>query len=360
VFAKVIALCYWDYDHSQKRHSYGQRLLFVAWSDGLILIPLIFVFWQKGPQKKTRPRKRHGGKKKGGGPSQAKGSGSKKRRGKRRRHRQNLPKPKRVRLANGVHYRSKNELARILVWKLVRRGIPGEFILFDNWYASKKNVALFERLELGWVSRAKSNTKVSFSGQILSVSQVAALVAKANYHYYAELGARVRSFEVECQGRKLRLTVIKDDPSPESGRTKFLLTNAWWLTNPEHVKWYRKRWIIEVFFRDMKHLVGLTKYEGRTEQGVINHVILVCMAYTFLQLLKPLAKVPRPSVKASKDALAPLVVEWQLSAQVEVVRPKPQGEVQVVSIKDLWHPVRTRLSRLAIPENLDLLEFTNL
>jgi len=239
-------------------------------------------------------------------------------------------------------------------------GIPGEFILFDNWYASKKNVALFERLKLLWVSRAKSNTKVSFSGQLLSVSQVAALEALANYHYYAELGARVRSFEVECNGQKLKLTVIKDDPSPESGRTKFLLTNAWWLTNQEHVKWYRKRWIIEVFFRDLKQLVGLTKYEGRTEQGVINHVILVCMAYTFLQLLKPLAKVRRPSVKASKDALAPLVVEWQLSAQVEVVRPKPQGEGQVVSIKNLWHPVRTRLPGLVIPENLDLLEFTNL
>jgi hypothetical protein len=68
-----------------------------------------------------------------------------------------------------------------------------------------------------------------------------------------------------------------------------------------------------------------------------------------------------PSVKASKDALAPLVVEWQqLSAQAEVVRVKPQGEVQVVSIKDVWHPVRTRLFGLAISENPDLLEFTNL
>jgi hypothetical protein len=360
LFSKLIALCYWDYDHSQKRHSYGQRLVFVAWSDGLILIPLAFVFWQKDPRKKTRRRKRRGGKKKGRGSTQGKGSGSKKRRRKRRRHRKNHSKGQRVRLVNGVHYRSKNELARILVWKLVRRGIPCKFILFDNWYASKNNVALFERLKLFWVSRAKSNTRVIFSGQRLSVSQVAALVSKANYHYYAELGARVRSFEVECNGQKLKLTVIKDDPSPESGRTKYLLTNAWWLTNQEHVQWYRKRWIIEVFFRDIKQLVGLTKYEGRTEQGVINHVILVCMAYTFLQLLKPLAKVRRPSVKASKDALAPLVVQWQPSAQVEVVRPKPQGEVQVVSIEKLWHPVRTRLSGLAISENLDLLEFTNL
>ena len=131
------------------------------------------------------------------------------------------------------------------------------------------------------------------------------------------------------------------------------------MSNQPHVIGYRKRWVIEVFFRDLKQYVGLTKYEGRTEQGVINHVILVCVAYTLLQLLKPLAKANHPSVKVSKDALAPLVVVWKGSAPTEVVRPQPQGNIQIVSIESRWHPVRTRLSRLPISENLDLLEFTN-
>jgi CubicO group peptidase (beta-lactamase class C family) len=179
-FARAMALCYWDYDHNTRRNCFGQRLVLVVWSNGKLLIPLLFAFWQKDPMRTPKKKKKARGK--------AKDPGAVPRRRTRRKRR---PHPKRrLRLPNGVHYRTKNELAQALVWRLVRRGLPVEYVLFDNWYAAHGNFRLFERLHLKWVPRAKGNYRVRFGGVWLSASQVAATVRKANYHYHAKLRAR--------------------------------------------------------------------------------------------------------------------------------------------------------------------------
>jgi hypothetical protein len=351
-FASLIAFGGWDYDHSLKRHAFGQRLVFVVWSTGWLVIPLAFAFWQKGPppaRPRRRRRRQRGRPRKRGRPITDHSAPGRRRRALKRARRQ-AQKRRPVRLPNGVRYRTKNELARALVWRVVRRGLRPRFILFDNWYFSRENVALFERLELSWVTRAQANLKVWLDGRRLSVQQVAATVTKANYHYYRALGVRLRSFQVQWQGRRLKLTVIKDDRGPEGGRTKYLVTNDLTLTNQAHVRWYRRRWVIEVFFLDAKQEVGLARCEARTPQAVIAHVVLVCVAYTFLQLLKPLAADRRVSGRASKDALAPLVVVRTLEASFEVARPEPSGHFECVSFDHLWHPVRTRLPGLSWPQ----------
>jgi hypothetical protein len=73
-----------------------------------------------------------------------------------------------VRLPSGTRYRTKNRLAQAMVWKLVRRGLPVRYVLFDNWYAAQCNFRLWERLGLLWVTRGKSNLKVEYQGQKLT------------------------------------------------------------------------------------------------------------------------------------------------------------------------------------------------
>lgn len=336
-WARAIALCFWDYDHSTRRNCFGQRLVFVIWSNGELTIPLLFAFWQKDPTRKPRPKKRRR-------------RGKRTARPRRRRHRAKLTR--RVRLATGARYRTKNELARVLVWRLVRRGLPVQFVLFDNWYAARDNFRLFERLGLKWVTRAKSNYKVIFNGQSLQLKQVAATVQKANYHYYAGLRARARSFEVEREGRSLRLTVIKDDRGPEGGRTKYLLTNATGLATQQVIAWYRRRWTIEVFFRDGKQYLGLGRCEARTAAEIIAHVVLVCVGYTVLQLLKPASHQPSVSVRASQHALAPLTMIVVPGGERCAQRPLPNGSVEVIAMGHLLAPIRTRLPVLPLVENL--------
>lgn len=349
-FAKALAYCGWDWDHSRKINVFGQRLVFIVWSNGKITIPLLFAFWQKGPKtvkKKKRAKAKLGRRCKLG---RKISNYSAKARARRARYKARLRvKLRRKRLENGVHVRTKNELARCLVWKLVRAGIKSEFILFDSWYGSKENTALFERLKLKWVSRTKENTKVYFNGEFLEVRQLANTVKKANYHYYDVLGARVRSFQVKVADRFLKLTVIKDDTSKESGRTKYLITNALWLTNMEHVFWYRRRWAIEVFFRDAKQELGLNKCEARIASVITSHILLVCLTYTFLQLLKPMEFQHRPSVKHSIHTFASLIVV--ASPVKQFVRFSISGKLDLVSILSFWDSFRTRFYNLPCPES---------
>jgi len=96
--------------------------------------------------------------------------------------------------------------------------------------------------------------------------------------------------------------------------------------------------------------LGLSKCEARTAEAVISHVALVCIAYTLMQLLKPTDSQHCPSIKASKNALAMLIVV--VSVEREIARPKPTGEMELISYDHLWHPVRTRLSGLQESESL--------
>lgn len=55
--ARVLALCGWDYDPSLKWHVLSQRLVFVVWSHGWLVILLLLACWQRGPEP-ARPRLR--------------------------------------------------------------------------------------------------------------------------------------------------------------------------------------------------------------------------------------------------------------------------------------------------------------
>ena len=342
-FAKALALCFWDYDHAARRNCFGQRLVFVVWSNGTLVIPLLFAVWQKDPTRKPRGKKKRR--------RQTPKTQVKKGTRKRRRPRKKVVK-RRLRLPSGAHYRTKNELARLMIWRLMRRGLPVEYVLFDNWYAAEGNFKLFERLGLKWVTRAKSNYKLDYEGQSLTAKKIADKVKKANYHYYPSLSARARSFAVKRGDRQLKLTVIKDDRGPEGGRTKYLLTNATALECCQVIAWYRRRWMIEVFFRDCKQYLGLGRCEMRLSEEIIGHFALVCVAYTILQLLRPVTDKLRPSVRANKHHLAPLMIVVLPTGQRTAQRPLPNGKMKEVVLEHLLEPIRTRLPALALTEDL--------
>ena len=146
--------------------------------------------------------------------------------------------------------------------------------------------------------------------------------------------------------------MIKDDRGPEGGRTKYLLTSDLSLTTQQVVQWYRRRWAVEVFFRDAKQHLGLGGCEARRPELIISHVVLVCVAYTLLQLLKPSSAVPRPSVCAIKDDLAPLVMLVLPLGELMAQRPLPDGSLEEIDLEHFFQPVRTRLPHLAVAHDL--------
>jgi hypothetical protein len=185
----------------------------------------------------------------------------------------------------------------------------------------------------------------------MTVAQVAATVAPANYHYYAQLGARARAFAVEWLGEPIKLTVVKHDSHPERDRTKYLATNELSLSTAEHVRWYRRRWPVEVFFRDAKQLAGLGRSQARQPHAVLTHIMVVCVAYVGLQLLKPLTPHPQLSVSQSKKALLPLRLCVTAQGAACLVRLTTTGQFEPVDVEALWEPIRTRLGGLELPKH---------
>jgi len=337
--AKAIAFCGWDYDHASRRNTFGLRLVVLVWCNGSVTLPLGFVVWQKDPSRPTRRR----GRKRGRKPKRRPRVSAHDRRAAARRRR----------TATGSRFRSKNELARSLVWEVVRAGCHSNVILFDNWYASRENIRVFGRLGLRWATRLKKNTKVVFEGQHLTVAELASIVTKANYHYYASLGARARSFSVTVLGVEAQLTVVQNDTHPERDRTKYLVSNLPELTTVGRVEWYRRRWPIECFFRDCKQLLGLCGCQARIGQAILTHIVLVCVAYVVLQLVKPLSLGPRLSVNRSRHALVALRVLASPQATARLVRLTASGRFDPVELEHVWTPVRTRLPGVTLPKTLE-------
>lgn len=353
-YARLIAFCGWDFDHALGRNVFGLRLVFVVWGNGWLTVPLGFQVWQKDPSRKPRRKRkrRKPGRPRKRGPKVHSHTRRARTQRVRRRALQQAARRVRPRTATGTHYHTKNALARALVWRVVRAGIQVRFLLFDNWYASRENLYFFTRLELAWVTRLKSNTQVRYQGRTLTVQQVAATVAPANCHYYAALGARARSFGVELCGRPVKLTVVKHDSHPERDRTKYLATNELRLSTADHVRWYRRRWPVEVFFRDAKQLLGLGRSQVRQPQAVLTHLVLVCVAYVGLQLLKPLRPQPQLSVSQSKKALLPLRVLVHPGGAACLVRLTATGQFAPVEGEEFLEPLRTRLGGLELPKHL--------
>jgi len=230
---------YWDHDHADKKNVLGMRLVVVLWTDGLLRIPLAFAVWHKKDSCFYR------------------------------------------------RYRSKNALARILVYLVIRKGIQPLYVVFDAWYASKGNLRFFNRLGLVWVTRIKKNCRLWFQDRKLLSRTIGSRLLKAKRPYtFQELALQGRSATVDWGSLKgLTFVVVKDGLDEEKPTLSYLLSNDSVATRTL-IERYKSRWIVEVFFRDAKQHLGFSAYQGRSLEGAIRHICLVFIAAVVLDRIK--------------------------------------------------------------------------
>ena len=313
-----------DYDSAQRRHIKCQRLVVLLWSNRFISIPVAFAFWHHRDFVKT--------------------------------------------------YRTKNEIARILIYWTVRHGIGFSYLTFDNWYASKQNLRFFNRLGLRFVTRLRKNTwniEIILS-YYLGLRFVTRLrkntwiihegkkkkVTDLNWyecHRYSALKAYVRQFDVDYPRFGTgSLALVKHDKHAEPGRTKYLFTNDLSLTNQELVGRYRSRWEIEIFFRTCKQSFALSACQAQMMPQVILHIRMVLLAYTLTQLLIGDGSM---SIEQMQTYLRSL--HWQKlpDQPALLVCMQADGTLIPVSLETLMEPIGTRLSELQHVQTPTIPEF---
>jgi hypothetical protein len=289
-FARYVCGAYPGYDHAQKRHVVGQRLVVLIWTNGILCVPVAVAFWHHRDFVRT--------------------------------------------------YRTKNQLARILVYWVVRHHIPCTYLTFDNWYASKQNLRYFTQLGLIFVTKLRHNAWISYDNTAHRVSWL----TRFDAHYYADLDAYVRQFPVEYSGYGIgRLALVKHDKHAEPARTKYLFTNALHLTNREFVLRYRSRWAIECFFRTCKQAFGLGACQAHMMAQVLLHVRLVFLAYTMLQLLRTDSAGSLEQMQMNLRSLNCLVLPKRLP---QLVWQQDNGVLLPVTFEALLLPLRTKIHPL--------------
>lgn len=302
-FSRFVAGTYVDYDHTQKRYVRCHRIVVAIWTNGVIYIPVAFAFWH---------------------------------------HR-----------AFVRRYRTKNQIARILVYYIVRHHIPFSYLTFDNWYASKQNLNFFDKLGIKFVTRLRKNTWIIHENAKKKVHQL----TKCECHHYTELDAYVRQFQVKYPRFGIgSLAIVKNDKHEEPGKTKYLFTNDLSLTNREFVLRYRSRWHIEIFFRTCKQHFGLAACQAQMMPQVILHVRMVFLAYTLTQLLMADVSI---SVGDMQKHLRSLHCLYQPNEDPKLVSMQEDGTLIPITLEKVVNPIRTKIPSIMDIQIPDIIESIN-
>lgn len=302
-FSRFVAGTYVDYDHTQKRHVRCHRIVVVIWTNGAIYIPVAFAFWH---------------------------------------HRDFVSR-----------YRTKNLIARILIYYVVRHHIPFSYLTFDNWYAAKQNLNFFTKLGITFVTRLRKNTWIIHQ----DTRKKATRLTRYECHYYCQLNAYVRQFQVKYPrfGTGI-LAVVKNDKHEEPGQTKYLFTNDLSITNRELVLRYRSRWHIEVFFRNCKQHFGLSACQAQMMPQVILHVRMVFLAYFLSQLLMTDNSI---SMEQMQKHLRSLHCLYLPNESPRLVSMQDDGSLIPVTLKDMINPVRTGIPIMIDAQIPDIIDSIN-
>jgi len=276
-FAKCIQGAYWDHDHALKMPCFGIRVVVLLWSNGSFAIPVAFLVWHKrqNPMPSFAPRR----------------------------------------------YRSKNELARILVYWVYRKGLCFHVLTFDTWYAKKENLILFNRLGIMWVTALESNRWIRLplatprknpqgkptTHENLRCEDLAARYPmREHYSNYPalDLRAKVIAMDLTTKIRNLKLVIVKDylrslsfaeeaavkaalakSKKRRRDPNKYLLTNCLGANVSWIIRCYKRRYQIEWVFREAKQHLALGACSARKFNAVTQHISLSFLGFVSLQQL---------------------------------------------------------------------------
>jgi len=256
------------YDHVEKRFVRGFRMLTLAFTDGISLIPLDFALL--GSEKivcEANPdidRRSHGAK----------------------------------RRTEAVC-----EAPEVLLSMIERHRYiiqDGSYIVFDSWFSFPSLIRTLAGRNLHVTARLKNNdTRYLFrrnsKDRLVTLSQLYAKLSKiprsVRERQRKENGDILGSFVVALppneKGDVIRVKIVflvnKSSKNPQDWLA--ILATDLELTEEEIVQMYAKRWKIEEFFKVAKSLLKLeSEFQGRSYDMLIGHATLVCVRHIFLEL----------------------------------------------------------------------------
>jgi hypothetical protein len=160
---------------------------------------------------------------------------------------------------------NKNQLLRVMIKKVISRGIRATFFLADSWFGNRENIKSVIELGLtGIFQMRRGNLKYRLNGNLYTAHMLHSLVKRK---MKAMKGSRFRTYalnvelDLETDNSKesewvgIRLVFSSDRKNYNSNWVVFLSTDPKLNAN-EILFHYSKRWSIEVYFKEAKQYLG--------------------------------------------------------------------------------------------------------
>jgi len=226
---KLKVLCY-DHSGSMKAVLKGISCVVAAWTNGKIVIPLIFDFWVR---KKD--------------------------------------------IKDDRIYRKKTKISRELILELKDK-IPFLYIALDGDYGNEKFLTFLYKHNLKYSVRMPSNRKVVIDGIEETPKKHLALKLIRNKRY-----KKVEGF---YKGIPITIVTHKRKGKKRTKQVVFIVSNIQNLSAREHVKAYACRWPIEKMFRTMKQSLGLEDCQSVSTKKQRGHILAIFLAFAELETIK--------------------------------------------------------------------------
>lgn len=260
-FARKLPWAAWIYSATKQRYMRGMVLVVLVWcsDDGRWRIPVGFRLW--------RPKER----------------------------------------CSKADYRTKLELAQVLVHEVLLEGLPVRYVVFDTHYTAGWFTRWLTRRGLVWQGTLDPKTTVVYLGV---KGQVRDMARTLKLKWRPKLGVCAQAFDVYApKYGHLRLCVTRN----RHGNCEYIVSNAASSDLSSMVGAKRSRWSVETVFRDTKQFAGFEDCQCRVDQAMVRHVALVFITFVVLQLLR---HKPDENVGEVKE-------RWQLTVLRAGERPPP-------------------------------------
>lgn len=175
---------------------------------------------------------------------------------------------------------SKNEMFRSLIKQAVGNHVLFDYVLADNWFGSKANMAFVHNMKKSFIFGIKANRCVAKtyqdakSGQFQQVKSLDWNDSDCATVYLKDIAFPVK--------------LLKKVFTNEDGSTGilYLVTNDLSIDADRIYQVYQKRWRVEEFHKSIKQNASLAKSPTKTIRTQCNHLFAAMIAFCKLELLK--------------------------------------------------------------------------
>lgn len=250
--SKKVELLAKVYDHALKKFSYGFRMLTLGWSDGNTFLPVNSCMLSTENEKNRI--------------NEAKEVDSNSN-GKKRRVQAQM---------------KATEVVPELLKEAQAQGISADYVLFDTWFSSPKEIRMIKDLSLDVIAMVKKSAKVyyRYNGKSMPVTQIYKANKKRRGRSKYLLSVQV---EICSEDKTIPAKLVYVRNRSKKKEYLVLLSTDVSLTEEEIIRTYGYRWDIEVFFKTCKSILRLTKEcRSLSYDAICAHTAIVFMRYMFL------------------------------------------------------------------------------